>query len=189
MCDPVSLALAATAASTAISAGSSIFGGFAQNSADQYAAKVAEQNEQVAVRNSNLTIQAGYDEQQKQYQQVAALKGHQIAAFAAEGLDVGYGSPSDLVGDTATLGEADAQRLRNNNAARANAFLLQANNYSAEAQGDKAAGKDALITGFLKAGSTALSGASSIFGGMPGAGGTASFGKPPGGNVINTKIQ
>lgn len=157
------MAMVASVASTAIGAASSIYGGMAQNRADQYAAQVAEQNRQIATRNANLTIEAGYDEQQKQYQQIAALKGHQIAAFAAEGLDVGYGSPSDIVGDTASLGEADAMRLRKNNAAQANSFLLQANNYAAQAQGDRAAGTDAMITGFLKGGSTALSGASSIF--------------------------
>lgn len=166
MCDPISIGIGLAVAGTAVSAGTSIYGGIQQQKADNYNAAVADQNAKIAESNAALTLKAGQNEQEQQYRQIAALKGKQIASFAAMGLDPSFGSPSDIVGDTALLGEADAQRLRNNNTAQANSYLLQASNYQSEAVGDRSAGQTALVTGFLKAGSTALGGASSIFGGL-----------------------
>lgn len=162
MCDPVSLTLAATIGAGAMSAGSSIFGGIMQSQQQQYAAKVADQNAEMAQRNAAIVQKESEDDQRTQYQKVAALKGHQIAAFAAEGLDVSFGSPADVVGDTALLGEQDAQRIRDNAMAKANSYILDANNYKAQAAGDRSAGTADLVGGLLKAGSTALTTATQI---------------------------
>lgn len=158
MCDPVSLGLAGLA----MSATTAIAGGIMQSQQASYAAAAAEQNSQIAQQNAQTALKQGEDDQRTQYQKVAALKGQQIAAFAASGLDVSFGSPMDVIDDTALLGEQDAQKIRDTATARANSFILDASNYRSEAAGDRAAGTAGLVGGFLKAGATALTGASQI---------------------------
>lgn len=167
---------AAAIASVALSAGASAYGGIQTNRAERYAGAVADQNAEIARKNSAITMEQGEEEQRRQYQRTAALRGQQIAAFASQGFDVSFGSPADIITDTAVLGEADAGRLREASTARVNSFLVEASNYRAEAEGHRQAGTTALVTGFLKAGATALGGADTIM--SPGAGGSPGSSRP-----------
>ena len=174
MCiDPVSLTIAAATfaaanapvIATALSATASAYQGISQYQQAGYAAKVADQNADIARRNSAVAMEQGEDQQRLQYQRMAALRGEQTAAFAAQGFDVAVGSPADVIVDTSVGGELDAMKMRRSNTAQVNSYLAEAANYRAEAAGQRRAGTTALVTGFMKAGSTALGGAQTIGGG------------------------
>jgi hypothetical protein len=56
------------------------------------------------------------------------LIGTQRAGFAGQNVDVGQGSPTDVQGDAAYLGELDALKIRNNAAREAWGYRVQAQN-------------------------------------------------------------
>ena len=56
----------------------------------------------------------GAQQEQAQRRKTAALMGRQRAIMAASNLDLGSGSPLAILGDTAALGELDAQVIRDN---------------------------------------------------------------------------
>lgn len=159
MCVPVAAALIA---STVISAGTAIYGGIQQNQQAQYAATMDQRNANIATQQVNVVNQQSADAQLQKYRQIAAVKGQQIAGYAASGLNVGFGSPSDVVSGTAMMGEEDAQRIRDSYTQRANEYIVSADNYRAQAAGERAAGQSALIGGALGAAGSIFKGASQV---------------------------
>ena len=168
MCDPTGgIATALAIGGTALSAGSSIYGGYAQASASRSAAAVADQNAQLARQQTNTVEQQGADEALQKYRQIHDVEGQQVAGAAAAGLDVSFGTPGAIVAGTATLGQEDVQRLRQTTQDRANALLIDAGNYQTQAATDRATAGNDITSGFLKAGGSILSGATQIAGKMP----------------------
>jgi hypothetical protein len=70
-------------------------------------------------------IDRGHAEEAVVRRQVAAFMGTQRTQIAASGVEMDSGSPSDLLADTAMLGELDALTVRNN--AQREAFFPSAN--------------------------------------------------------------
>ena len=64
----------------------------------------------------------------------ARLRGTQIAAFAASGVDPTTGSPLGVIGDTAAFGAIDAETIRSNHEREAWEYEIQAGNDNAEAR-------------------------------------------------------
>lgn len=143
----------------------------AEKDALKYQAAVNENNailqESLAERNFLLTEDArkrGETEEYMHRLRVRALAGQQKASLAAAGVDVGFGSSIDLIGDTFELGELDALTIRGNAEREAGQYeiagtgnLQQANNFRASAGLNRAQASQ--ISPFFEAGSTLLSGA------------------------------
>lgn len=162
MCDPVSLTIAATA----VSAAGTIFGGIQQSQMHRYEAGITQNNAIYADRQAADALERGKQAQVDHFRKVAALKGQQTAAFAAEGVDVGFGSPLDVLGDTAVMGMEDAFRLAENANREAQGYRIEAQNYRAQRSASKAAATNTLISTAFDTASTILGGASQVGAGI-----------------------
>lgn len=171
MCVP--LLAAAAIASTAIGAGSSIIGGIAAQGQANYEAGIASNNAIYAQRAATQAQAAGDKAYVQQQQGLAQAKGQQIAAMAANGVDLSSGSALDVQKDTSVLGAADGQNVRDQTAQRVQGYQIDASNYTAEAAADRSKGQGALIGGVLGGASTLLGGIGSFSKGfgLPGSGG------------------
>ena len=105
----------------------------AQAAQANYQAQVAENNQITAERLAVDAEQRGEIEVRRHRQQVEQLKGRQVAALAASGVDVASGSPLDILSDTAGLGALDEQTIRDNAAREAWQHRVQASNQGAQA--------------------------------------------------------
>jgi hypothetical protein len=165
MCDPTGgLATAALIASTVTAAGGAIYAGVRQNQAAKYQAAVDQQNAILAMRQANDARERGAREELNHYRRLSQLRGQQVAAMAANGIDVSFGSALDTQVDTAILGAEDAQTLRENTINEIQGYEINAENYRSRAAAARAAGQTALVSGAIGAGSTLLGGASQLAG-------------------------
>lgn len=101
----------------------------AQNRADFQAKQARIQAEDALKR--------GAVEEQAQRRKTAALEARQAALMGASNLDLSSGSPLAILGDTAQLGELDAQTIRGNSQREKASYLSQASLFDME--GDAAA--------------------------------------------------
>lgn len=88
----------------------------------------------------------------------SGFRGQQIAALAASGAEVGYGSANQIQQDTLMLQREDQRRVQEN--ARREAW-----GYSVEGAMQRSAAKAAVVNTTLNAGSTLLAGASKAYSG------------------------
>ena len=119
------------------------------------AQQAAEYQAQAARNMAKFTVGAGQVEEQAQRMKTNALIGQQRAAAAASGVEVNTGSPMDIQVSTQVLGELDAQTIRSNTRARAQAYQDQAVLHGMEADA-------AQTEGWLGAFGSILGGASSF---------------------------
>lgn len=159
MCDPVTL----TVAATALAATATVYKGYTDYQSQKYQAKVDEVNATYADRQTKDALERGEREQFNHYVALSRLRGRQTAQMAAGGGDLSWGSNLDIAGDTAVLGNADADTLAANTAREAQGFTIEANNYRLSAAGHRAAGSAALVSTALNTGSTILGGATQTF--------------------------
>ena len=166
-----------TIGSTLLGAAGAIQQGQAQASAqraaaqaDQYKAQVAEMNAQLAERQAQDAINRGQLAEQQQRQKAAQILGAQTAAMAANGVDLSFGSPLDVLTGTAQQSELDALTIRSNAAREAYDDRVKAYNYrtggqldTMRAASDSAAASAASTSGFLSAGGTILTGAGKAY--------------------------
>lgn len=146
-------------ASTALSAGSALVGGLQSAAASRYSAKIGQANADRDRAAAQDALKRGGIEEQRQYQRNAQRMGMQRASMAASGLDLGFGTPMDIIEDTARVGWEDAQTVRENAAREATGYEIRAWNADAQASADKANAKAAVWSAALDAGGTVLSGA------------------------------
>lgn len=144
--------------STLIGATGQIQEGKAAAASSRYNAQVAEMNATLSDRAAKDALERGKLEEQKSRRQTAGLIGEQTAAMAANGVDVTFGSPLDLIVDTATQGEVDALTIRKNTYREERDLRQQASNYRGQAGVDRASGASALSGGYLGAAGTVLGG-------------------------------
>lgn len=119
--------------------------GTAQKQAQDFNAKVAQNNAAAAEQQAAAQAQLIAQKNQR-------LKGAQIAAMAANGLDTSSSSGQDVQYDSAVSGELN--RLTTLYQGK-----VQSTNYNAQALGDQAAGNNALTAGYMGVGTSLLSGA------------------------------
>lgn len=173
MCPPV-LAIAATAMS-AIGTG---IGALQAASTARFNAKLADRNadmeEEAAHEETKNTTQAA----RLQYRKIADAQGAAIAAQAANGVDVNFGSARQAQQDIDMLGAEDVANIYRQGYQRVRGFDINAANSRAQAAASRADAKGALIGGVFDVGSSILSGASqySKLKGMGGGKNTASKG-------------
>ncbi|MBS1164486.1 MAG: hypothetical protein H6R00_511 [Proteobacteria bacterium] len=82
--------------------------------AAKYNAEVQRNNAMLADRQARNVLDAGMREEQKQKALTAQLMSRQQATQAANGVDVTFGTPLDLMVDTAKMGAVDALTIRTN---------------------------------------------------------------------------
>ena len=160
MCAPA-LAVPLMIASTVVSTGGAILSGIGQKQQADYQAQVADQNARIAENQAQDSILNTNLEAQRRYRALAQTKGRQVAAMAANGVDLNFGSAVDVQKDTAAIGAEDLAQLYKGGNEQTKGFEINAFNARAEAAGDRARGKGALINGIFGGVSTALGGAAS----------------------------
>ncbi len=158
MCEPVTLAIAATA----VSAAGSIVSGVNQSNQMRYGARVAEANAAMDRAAAQDAIDRGAKEEQRQYRKNAQVQGQQRVALAANGLEVDFGSAGDIQDDAKMIGWEDASTIRQNAIREAKGYEISAANNVDKAASSRAGAKAAVIGSVFDAGSTILSGASQV---------------------------
>lgn len=109
-----------------------------QKAALGYQASVADSNAQIADEQARFALMNGQQEEQALRMRTAATMADQKATAAANGVDVGSGSPTELMASTGYLGERDALTLRDNAARAAWAYGQRATGFRNEASMDRA---------------------------------------------------
>lgn len=138
--------------------------GQATAASNRYNAQVQEMNATLADRRAKDAIERGAAEEQKKRQQVAQIQGQQRAAFAANGVDLSFGSPLDTIVDTAVLGELDALTIRSNAYRESYDQQVQATNLRAGATMSNMSASAAETGSYLAATGTILGGGSKAYG-------------------------
>jgi hypothetical protein len=158
--DPLTL----TAIATVVSAGASVYQGYAAKQQGKY-----EQN--VANANATMERDAAYDAQNRgkleelaRWRQVAQARSAATAAFAANGLDTTFGTPVDVDADSLGAGYQDAQTIRENYERETRGYLISSANYTAQGEAARARGDSAFTSSLFQAGGTILGSASSLSG-------------------------
>lgn len=153
MCLPAGVMTAMQVIGTVMSVKGSMDQAEAQQNQYNYQAQVARNNATMAEYQARDVLERGQREEQNRRLKTAAMYGDQRAQLAANGVDLGEGSATDLLTTTKFMGENDALTIRNN-AAR------EAWGYRNRAQGflDESGMKSATASGInpLMAGATSL---------------------------------
>lgn len=153
MCEPTTLAvigIGLTLLGGAYTADAQKKAGQAQEEQSQENAKAAD----TAARNTTLSAQVEEDRRRQQTRQMLAS---QRTALAANNVDMSTGTPMEILGDTAAIGEQDALTIRANAARQAWGYQVEANN-------ERNAGRMAKVGGQNAATGTYLTTAASAFG-------------------------
>lgn len=158
MCGPVAIGVAMLA-STAMSA-------YSQRENSKYQSKLANYNADIAENSAKDAINQGNAQAAQQRQRARQLSGTQTATMAANGVDLGGGTATDIFADTAGMGELDALTTVNN--AQRQAYGLQS-----QAAGQRSQASAYTASGNQQAGMTLLNGALNAYGGYKMAGGGA----------------
>lgn len=134
-----------------------------QATAAAYRSKAAadEQNAKIASRQAEVTAQNGAQEEREMRQRGQAIAGAQKASFSANGLDIGAGSPLDLLSDTRYLNELDALAIRRSTANNVWQFQSEGVNYLNSASANRSAASNASTAGTIGAVGSLLNGATS----------------------------
>lgn len=162
MCEPTTMFLVASVASAAVGAYSQIQAGNAQYKADMYNAQIQERNAQ-AVENEKKNVQdAAAIERRRLGERVRAERGDKIAAASAMGLDPGFGSPADLIGDIEQAYRGDLAIMGRNEMTELGRLDKEQADYLDSAKMARASGKSALKGSRLGAVGTLLGGAAQV---------------------------
>lgn len=154
-----SIAIALTAAATAVSAYGKYQQGQQQRALGEYNAQVAENNARVQEMAAADALQRGQVEEDAQRRRARQIMGAQRAAFAAQGGALTDQSTAAILGDTAAFGELDALTIRNNAAREAWGLRVGAANSMADAGAARFQGRAAARAGTMGAVGTILGGA------------------------------
>jgi hypothetical protein len=145
-------------------AGGAIYQGMAARSQAGYEAKLAKQNAALEIEASHDAIRQGQDEARDFWREVSATKGQQVAAMAANGIDVGYGSAQRLQDDTTMTSRDKAATLYRNTTQKRRGHVINAGNYVSEAKAAKSRGKAAMTGAIFSAAGSLMGSAAQAFG-------------------------
>jgi len=122
--------------------GMSLMGSYNQAEAQQqtlnYEASVAANNAAIANYQAGLALTIGQQNEEAERERTAATFSDQRAAMAANGVDLGTGSPTEVLASTKLVGERDALTIRDNAARQAWAYRNNAASYLSEKSADEA---------------------------------------------------
>lgn len=94
----------------------------------------------------------GEIEAQRHLQATRGLIGAQRVAYAGQGVELGSGSPAEVMAETAGLGARDAQQIRQNSFLEALGFRSQAQQYRSQASFTKLAVRNQVRNSILSSG-------------------------------------
>ena len=151
-----------TAVMAALSIGGSILNVIGQKRAADAGSELAEFNAAIAEQQASEAVQRGKEEADRFRTSVRGLIGSQRAGFAGQNVDIGVGSPVDVVVDAAFLGELDVLTIQTNAAREAWGFRVQAENFRRGGTNLQSATRFNIASTLLGTGATLLS---SRFGG------------------------
>lgn len=146
-----------TVVATVLGALGSVMQGVAANNAAKAEASAAEQNARIADLQATEAVKGSSKEEMKLRRQMQMLQGRQRAVAAASGLNSDAGSMADIQDASMREGEQDVSVLRMNAARESWGYQVQGTNYRNKASAARAAGKNAMLGGFLGAGGSLLS--------------------------------
>ncbi len=150
------------AAATGLDAAGALFSGIGGYKQAAYQASVAANNAKIAGMNAENAMAAGGYAESLQKLKTGQEVGAQLAAQGASGVDVSIGSPAQVRASTEFSGALDAAMIHYNAAKEAFGEKVQQSAFEAQAKLDRMAAYGSFGSGVLKAGSTLLSGASSL---------------------------
>ena len=104
MCNPAAAMMAVTAVTTA----------YGQQQQGRFQSRVAKNNAMTQERLAEDALDRGQRAEEAHRLKVAQMKSAQKAKMSASGLDITTGAPSELISDTAMMGELDALTIRDN---------------------------------------------------------------------------
>lgn len=159
MCDPVS---ALMIAGGAVSGFGQISSGIAANNAAKFNAQVQEQNAVLAERRARDAVERGKLEEEKAKREATQTRKAQEASFSASNLDLGFGSPLDVIVATATAGELNAATIRASAEREAEDFETQATNSRNSAEITRMEGRNAKRGGFIGGFGSVLDGGAGV---------------------------
>lgn len=136
-----------------------LYSGLAANAQGKYESQVAKINAQQEVEAAHESYLQGQNERRDFWRKIGQVKGQNLAAMAANGIDVNFGTAARVQDDTQMLAEADAENLYRNIEQRTKGHQINASNFVSEAKAARARGKAALI-------GSAIGAAGSILGGF-----------------------
>lgn len=146
------------AASTGISAISAITGGQQQQAAYEAQAAADRRNAEQSRINAAVQLNQAEAEAARTEANTRRRVASGFAAAAASGVDPGFGSPLDVLGDIAAEGALDTQIQRWKGRAAGQAQLAQAGAFEQSALFAQEAGSAAASAGIIRAGTTLLGG-------------------------------
>lgn len=179
MCNPAMAVMGAGAASSAVGA---YYGAKSQKVSLELQSSLSDINARMSESAAQQTLLTGQREDQKSRIATANLKGSQRAGMAANGIDLGEGSATQVLTSTDVLGEVDANTLHANAVRSAWGYRTQGVNQSNQALMSRASagainpGQSAMTSLLGSASSVASSWYMMNKGGAGGAGGA---GKDP----------
>lgn len=143
---------------TALLVGSTLLSGYgaiknaqAQREQAEFQAEQDKFNATIAGFQAEDAIARGEQEAQNLGTQARVLKGQQISAAAASGIDVGTGSAADIQAETDRLSSLDIISIKNNAAREAFGYKAQAAGYNQQSEMTRRSGiaksNDTLLTG------------------------------------------
>lgn len=136
-----------------ISAVGSIAGAAGQAAQANYQAKIAENNAIIAKQNAQYASLKGSREEEAFRIKATNLRSSQKAAYSTSGVDVNVGSPLRVQMGAKVLEELDALTIRNNAWREVADYEQQAMNFKADAQMQKMAASNAMLSGAFGAAS------------------------------------
>lgn len=156
------LAAAVAIAGVAISAAAAAQQTVAAREQAQFQNQVARNNEIIADQKAEDARLRGQQAERRERLRTQQLLGRARADAAARGVVVDEGSALDITSDIAATGELDALTVRNNAEREALGFESQRSEFEAEGQLATARGRNALVSGGFRVGSTVLTGGSRV---------------------------
>lgn len=156
------IAVAATAMGSIIQAQGAKQQADATAAQNQYQAAVARNDQILAEQAAQAAEARGSRLSQMKQLDTASRLGGVIAATGGAGLDSGSGSALRLQADTQAMGDLDTRTIRYNAAREAYGYRVQGSGYSAQAQLDEMAARDAGAAGNLAATGSIISGGASV---------------------------
>ena len=172
MCEPVSWTTWLTVGSMALTAAAGVQAAKAQSAAAEFQEDQAKENARLAELQARNAELAGLVEEDRQRQLTRKFLASQRTAIAANNLDMSTGTPLDILGDTAALGEQDALMIRANAAREAWGLRTQAVDFRNSGSMARAAGRNAARGTYLTTAASLMNTASAFGGSTAPAGAT-----------------
>jgi hypothetical protein len=173
MCDPVTLGVM-----TAVSVAGTALSGVSQIQQANYQAKVADANAQQQTQAAADAQTQGQITLRDQYRKAAQLKGDQLAAMSANGIDTSFGTALGLQQDTTQQTYDDGQSTRWNIDQEMRGHEISAANYTAQASAARASKVGIVAQTAAQMGSTIAGSAMQLRGMQASSGGFGSTGAP-----------